>query len=98
MFFGIPHNCRRKSFDLFRIAEEIDHPFLTHVIVTDSRGGEGLGKGEGEDEGGESYEVTLTSTRREQIEDPEYDRHELDDVCQMLLSSGTSGKFQTYSE
>ncbi len=52
---------------------------MTHVLVTDASGD------------GDSYNVELACHRREQTKAPSYDKSELDGICQLLLSSGTSG-------
>ena len=60
------------------------------MIVADVRGGH-----EGKLDEKEDYEVILSSSSKEQKEQPQYDSEELKDVCQMLLSSGTSGQFKS---
>ena len=64
----------------FRLRDEIDNPFLSHIFVTDNSGNR------------DSYEISLTCIRREPKKVPKYDPEELNGVCQFLFSSGTTGK------
>ncbi|XP_075254900.1 uncharacterized protein LOC142346271 [Convolutriloba macropyga] len=62
-----------------KFGDEVGHPFLTHIFVTEASGTQ------------DAFTVALIRIPCEQTSTPEYDKRELDGVCQMLLSSGTSG-------
>ena len=62
-----------------RYAAEISSPYLTHVFAIDDHGD------------GESYNVTSKMFPNNQTQKPEFDPKELEDVCELLLSSGTTG-------
>ena len=63
----------------FRYTGEIRSPFLTHVIALDDLND------------GHLYNLTFKVTPNEQSQQPEYNHKELDGVCELLLSSGTTG-------
>ena len=62
-----------------RYAADIQSPYLTHVLAIDDHGD------------GDLYDVSLTVARMNQICQPEFDPEELNDICSLFLSSGTTG-------
>ena len=62
-----------------RHASRINHPNLTHLFITEPEGDSF------------TYTVNLTHIPQNPKSKPEYNPDELNGVCQLLLSSGTTG-------